>query len=243
MQSPANPQSLNRFSYALNNPLKYTDPSGHIVTIEGVNVNDLDNKVNSGDYMWFMRNGGVFSRPLVRAYGTLRQVAPRLTGYVERSSQVISISMSSATNHLADFIPGISEGGSILVNPALIANFENNTVAGALGHELFHSAITIGTGNKDNFAGPEAFAFSIQYAIEEKLDAFHLWGDQFSDINPWKPLEILNPRLETAADQLADISDTYTQGHWFWQRPWDIWPGDDPNGEKFLDVAKTVWVN
>jgi hypothetical protein len=27
--SPANPQSLNRYSYCLNNPLKYTDPSGH----------------------------------------------------------------------------------------------------------------------------------------------------------------------------------------------------------------------
>ena len=27
--SPANPQSLNRYSYVLNSPLKYTDPSGH----------------------------------------------------------------------------------------------------------------------------------------------------------------------------------------------------------------------
>jgi RHS repeat-associated protein len=26
---PANPQSLNRYSYTLNNPLRYTDPSGH----------------------------------------------------------------------------------------------------------------------------------------------------------------------------------------------------------------------
>ncbi len=28
---PANPQSFNRYSYALNNPVKYTDPSGHCV--------------------------------------------------------------------------------------------------------------------------------------------------------------------------------------------------------------------
>ena len=26
---PANPQSLNRYSYVLNNPLRYTDPSGN----------------------------------------------------------------------------------------------------------------------------------------------------------------------------------------------------------------------
>ncbi|MFC1920431.1 RHS repeat domain-containing protein [Chloroflexota bacterium] len=31
---PANPQSFNRYSYCLNNPLKYVDPSGHIVEFE-----------------------------------------------------------------------------------------------------------------------------------------------------------------------------------------------------------------
>lgn len=30
--NPANPQSLNRYSYVLNNPLKYADPSGHCPT-------------------------------------------------------------------------------------------------------------------------------------------------------------------------------------------------------------------
>ena len=28
---PANPQALNRYSYVLNNPLKYTDPGGHCI--------------------------------------------------------------------------------------------------------------------------------------------------------------------------------------------------------------------
>lgn len=28
--NPDNPQSLNRYSYTLNNPIRYTDPSGHI---------------------------------------------------------------------------------------------------------------------------------------------------------------------------------------------------------------------
>jgi hypothetical protein len=32
--SPLNPQSLNRFAYVLNNPVKYTDPTGHAETCE-----------------------------------------------------------------------------------------------------------------------------------------------------------------------------------------------------------------
>ncbi|MDY0020137.1 MAG: RHS repeat-associated core domain-containing protein, partial [Anaerolineae bacterium] len=33
--NPANPQSLNRYSYVLNNPLKYTDPTGHAECFDG----------------------------------------------------------------------------------------------------------------------------------------------------------------------------------------------------------------
>jgi RHS repeat-associated protein len=35
---PANPQALNRYSYVLNNPLKYTDPSGHVFAPPQVDI-------------------------------------------------------------------------------------------------------------------------------------------------------------------------------------------------------------
>jgi RHS repeat-associated protein len=34
VQSPGNPQTLNRYSYCLNNPLAYIDPTGHTVLIQ-----------------------------------------------------------------------------------------------------------------------------------------------------------------------------------------------------------------
>ena len=44
-QDPSNPQSWNLFSYGLNNPLRYTDPTGHDVTCngDGDNFNCVDN--------------------------------------------------------------------------------------------------------------------------------------------------------------------------------------------------------
>jgi len=42
IQNPANPQCFNRYSYCLNNPLKYIDPSGHVVEIGGWDVRDIE---------------------------------------------------------------------------------------------------------------------------------------------------------------------------------------------------------
>jgi RHS repeat-associated protein len=40
--NPGNPQSLNRYSYGLNNPVKYTDPTGHdVVVIGGAGADEL----------------------------------------------------------------------------------------------------------------------------------------------------------------------------------------------------------
>ena len=36
VQDPLNTQSFNRYSYAFNNPLKYTDPSGQIAVIDNL---------------------------------------------------------------------------------------------------------------------------------------------------------------------------------------------------------------
>ncbi len=48
---PASPQSFNRYSYCLNNPLKYTDPSGQTVYAGGMNVDFIYNIMeNYGDW-------------------------------------------------------------------------------------------------------------------------------------------------------------------------------------------------
>jgi RHS repeat-associated protein len=48
--NPANPQSLNRYSYCLNNPLRYSDPTGH----DGVDPNDP----TASYYYWLYQQMG-----------------------------------------------------------------------------------------------------------------------------------------------------------------------------------------
>ena len=48
IQNPANPQTLNRYSYCVNNPLKYTDPSGHTFDTNG--DQELDDILNGFKY-------------------------------------------------------------------------------------------------------------------------------------------------------------------------------------------------
>jgi hypothetical protein len=49
--NPANPQSFNRYSYCLNNPLKYIDPNGQKVYIPG--IGDVEN-ITMDSWIWLM---------------------------------------------------------------------------------------------------------------------------------------------------------------------------------------------
>ena len=54
--SPANPQSLNRYAYTLNNPLRYTDPSGHIAQDEDTDAQSIVPTFRTPNW----RNSGIF---------------------------------------------------------------------------------------------------------------------------------------------------------------------------------------
>jgi RHS repeat-associated protein len=57
--NPANPQSLNRYSYCLNNPLKYIDPTGHQEG-EGLGEGYTEGALGWTTDGWFMWCGGAW---------------------------------------------------------------------------------------------------------------------------------------------------------------------------------------
>jgi len=75
---PANPQELNRYTYTLNNPVRFTDPTGHCVpgtgtcTLQGAAV------------------GGAVAGPAGAAVGGFIGAAVDLTAVVLASAAVVS---------------------------------------------------------------------------------------------------------------------------------------------------------
>jgi hypothetical protein len=251
-----NPQILNRYSYCLNNPLKYTDPSGHEVYIGGFNVEVmnayLDNYQNYYD-CWDLSQAflDTVCSPLYEAYYDLRSVAPELTNNLEAATQIINIQMGD---------PGILAGGSTVPKPGgdidiTIANEKGDniaTIASKIGHEGFHSAVWIGLGlgpKSSNFAANEAFAYSFGYAVGQELGAApDRISTAMSDINPSIPKNKLDGRIDDAGRFLHDNHPAYFRQTWLqkWitggSSPLLSWSPEDKIGDRFLTVAKSVWI-
>jgi RHS repeat-associated protein len=101
---PANPQSLNRYAYTLNNPLKYTDPTGHCVTPMGVPV--------PGCFEFLMRVGQQVES-LVVQYGPsviqlLQQWSDKLPALVDK----VDPAGNQATGNVINGGNTASSGGS-----------------------------------------------------------------------------------------------------------------------------------
>jgi len=71
--NPANPQSLNRYSYCLNNPLKYIDPSGH----GGMTaVNQGDNGNGEDWYIIYDEDGNIIG--ITTGYDSTKDTAANI---------------------------------------------------------------------------------------------------------------------------------------------------------------------
>jgi RHS repeat-associated protein len=109
--NPANPQSFNRFSYCMNNPLKYTDPSGNIVEINGWDVQMLDKALELGDYMMLLNIAPVVISPEFQAYSAFRSSSTKATimaESMERDSAhqiIIESDSDSDISHWAETVP------------------------------------------------------------------------------------------------------------------------------------------
>jgi RHS repeat-associated protein len=186
VQSPTNPQTLNRYSYALNNPLKYVDPTGHEVEIMGHNVDDIYN--GSDDlYFWYLSNAGSDFWKLFSAYDTIRSTDGYFQKEMENNN---SFTLNIYNKDLGGYIlqagtlgaigaqtpQGLGKANIEINNNDIFKNRTNDILIDQLSHELLHgygamldTHDAIGD-SKYEEAMAGKFAFSICYRLGIKHD-------------------------------------------------------------------------
>ena len=218
------------------------DPSGNIVTIGGVNVEDINAAINSGDYMRMLAiaRATANDRDILIGYGTLRGVAPVLTEFLEGAEQEITIDWYEgeitgfAHADVWDSLPGDLITG-ISTN---LKNEDPRAIVGALGHELFHQMLYLEIGLRGNYAANEAFAYAFGNTVGwmlgydmGKINPIHY---QFQVINPFSTTGSSDSTIGYANQMLASFGYNY-------EKPYEyLWPMQGK--DKFLTVAQTYWL-
>jgi hypothetical protein len=127
---PGNPQALNRYAYVLNNPLKYTDPSGHAACYDtgleiGPDISQADCWAYGAD-KWI--SGLPVSAPAAgQGYSTAKAIASLIGffGYGAGGGVTLQVPTSFAPNinfkGWSDSLKGIALEGAYVVAQALYA--------------------------------------------------------------------------------------------------------------------------
>ena len=252
VQNYGNPQTLNRYTYCLNNPLSYTDPTGNevdfenesaaIAAIDYANSTGFDWAPDSAmDSMvrdWSSLRGG---------WSTLSTAAPDVTSNINDSNTIVTVKWNS---QISGGQTKYNETGNIDI---LLGNglkdMGTDIIATYLGHEAFHAeeAIEKGISLHNNTAANEAFAYGFGYAVATKLGCVNKYNNSipgpfmaFNGLNPFMSAGELENRVQEARGTLLNVPNSpYFRG----LGRLTAWPGTFGRDKgKFLSVAQSVWV-
>lgn len=223
VQSYANPQSLNRYSYVFNNPLKYVDPTGMIVDF-GYTYEDLYATEEAGMPVSYE------AYALLLAWDELKEAVPELVERLENDEETISIGWGflEKLNESGEGKLGKNkaEGRIIELNLAM-ADADLGKIAVALAHEAFHSVVKFDNPGLSRTQDEEIVAFSFGFwtgynrgyehgisALFKAIDLASTSGQFERSVDSLKnTLEVLNPNYSSLPDARSRESS------WaFWQR-------------------------
>jgi RHS repeat-associated protein len=155
---PSNPQAWNRYAYALNNPTKYTDPSGHDVRMGSAYNLSFKGGVT---YLQGLGTASADANLLLQAWDTFESVAPDQAKLMEASSE--------------QYVRGRDPwSGAVTVDPpggTTWIGIENGIneparLAAIIAHESYHAAYG---GGLQNSITEEVAAYKYQAEIEISL--------------------------------------------------------------------------
>jgi RHS repeat-associated protein len=227
VQSPGNPQTLNRYSYCLNNPLAYTDPTGNIVDfyVDGFSaLYDLRFLMESEEFVNSQTWKGFLA--LFNAWNSLDEVAHNLTHELEtaegtdpftreKSPLLFTISWGTLPGDLGEctrltkLFVNPASWCEIHLNPSLL--LEQGGVVAVLAHESFH-AYNHSLSEKDNMWFTKPIDSKDQEAIANSFGFWVSWmcGTPYSGVagytylNPFVDERTFRARVDVGVYQLRD---------------------------------------
>jgi hypothetical protein len=238
IQSLANPQCLNRYTYCLNNPLKYIDPSGYKVEFDTTGTGSY----NSYDQMIKFAEAWMF----------FEVADPSLAYLLESSEHTVTFKWNELDNPnlpsslnlqeaLTDGASDFSSTGNIVVTLDFSiwqkADGDNGKyLSCTFGHEAFHTEMGFKSWDAgirdwqdvDNSVAEEAFAYSLGDTMAINLGISNKYRHNFS-FNPYISDSYNNDALRSANGYL-------------WLMGYGNMPYWPPTGKEILlNVAQEAW--
>jgi RHS repeat-associated protein len=181
VQSFSNPQTLNRYSYCLNNPLKYIDPTGHVVdfVVDGLSISFFADVMIGDPGFLDSQIWGDFAE-LLTAWDLLSDIEPGVAKIMSDSTAVFKIqygNLSGDRDVGQSLLSTDGTGGDVILDKGNIDPSRGGAraVAVAIAHESIHCvayALAIANGlvpNAEATQYEEIIAFQFQYSVTKEL--------------------------------------------------------------------------
>jgi len=214
VQSFSNPQTLNRYSYCLNNPLKYVDPSGHLVIFDDPSFQAFLGQwdITSGGSMYYGDPSALLSDwlRLKEGWDAFASVEPGVAQELETREDVVELTWSfwGSFGARGSITHGdVREGKQIIEFDVGHKTGSIKDFACSVAHEVSHAQ----EGHFMDSVQEEAQAYAFEFWVGAKL-GLHLDNTAHAFAMNFVGLDLNNDRhLETARDYLVEGSTGSTQ--------------------------------
>ncbi len=257
--NPRNPQSLNRYSYGLNNPLRFTDPSGFrecefdgncspTPTFYTPFFNFMGN-VSLAEKQLAHQAASAIGQRMASVVNPLKRMAARMEGTTYTSLSAAdaflgafggSITIQNKEEYLVDGggfnVYAIASETQALITIGINAITNHQLFI----HEIFHifdQVVLGGIANETLFAAQQADAtFPNRPNLDGQSDL--RWGFAGSNFSEWQ-----KSRSGASGEEFADMGIGWTYNQW---EPSDTGIGWSQQGQaraNFMDVNMGLWLN
>lgn len=178
--NPSNPQAFNRYTYCLNNPLIYVDPSGNVVTIYG---GDFTYYNPDDYYSWCWVTDEQLT--MLNAWNTFKSVEGDIAAEMENdTNNIFNLQWTTDSSGATSLI--YSKGSTNYYSVSIPNNFikDNKGAAVIIAHESVHCVMNIYYPNRNNSLYEEAIAFRFMGKVASKLN-YYSWPTQGYSIIGW----------------------------------------------------------